>query len=359
MLYNSAFISYGQPDEQFAKYLHRRLTKAGVSAFLFARDAPVGQPLHSVMRNGVNQYDRMILLCSEASLKREGVLNEIEEALRREAREGGRSILIPVSLDPFVLSHWNPSDPSAAQAIRDRVILLAPSASSLKKADFDRLLRALQRSEYGALAEFINDGGFSFHCLKFDLGGDAILNSLTIEIVREPPMRKLTSDEANRVQDKLRSYRRNLDPALLALVAGLTGAEASEISYAAVAKDPWNWNAQSNVIKMKWALFNTTIRKQSPLPTRVKWITVEFDRWYSIDLTFWTSTTTIKVNALERLWAENEAWLRPLCEAAWAYLHGRLKTKIGPAHYWWQDSVEASQARTPRDCIRLLPSVIE
>ena len=79
----SVFISYGSPDVSFAKRLANALRDNGVRVFFSQRMQRPGQKLHHVMRDGINQYDRMILVCSRASLNREGVTNEIEEALSR------------------------------------------------------------------------------------------------------------------------------------------------------------------------------------------------------------------------------------------------------------------------------------
>lgn len=54
------------------------------------------------MREGINKHDRMILICSKHSLDRPGVLNEIEEVLAREAREGGTAYLIRIRLDDYL-----------------------------------------------------------------------------------------------------------------------------------------------------------------------------------------------------------------------------------------------------------------
>jgi len=67
----------------------------------------------------VNEHDRVILVCSQASLDRPGVLNEITETLQREARDGGAEYLIPITLDDYVFSGWKPKDPGVAQAIKD------------------------------------------------------------------------------------------------------------------------------------------------------------------------------------------------------------------------------------------------
>jgi hypothetical protein len=104
----SIFISYGGPDEDFARKLYEALHSNGVRTFFFPEHAELGEKLHDTMRNGVNEHDRVVLVCSKASLDRPGVLNELEEILAREARDGGASYLIPIRLDDYVFNGWNP-----------------------------------------------------------------------------------------------------------------------------------------------------------------------------------------------------------------------------------------------------------
>lgn len=145
----STFISYGKPDEQFAQKLHVTLRRSGVQTFFFPEHAIAGEKLHRMMRRGVNTHDRVILICSKQSLNRKGVLNEIEEVLAREARDGGENYLIPIRLDDFIFTDWKPSRPDIAQTIRDRVIadfsdtLAAPEKFDVEVA---KLLRALRKS---------------------------------------------------------------------------------------------------------------------------------------------------------------------------------------------------------------------
>lgn len=121
-LLQSTFISYGGPDEPFARKLNDALEQEGVTTFFFKDDAPPGEKLHRVMRRGVNEHDRVILVCSKSSLQRSGVLNELEETLQRESRDGGNAYLIPVRIDGYVIDGWKPSRSGLAQAVRDRVI---------------------------------------------------------------------------------------------------------------------------------------------------------------------------------------------------------------------------------------------
>jgi hypothetical protein len=121
-LLQSTFISYGEPDQPFAQRLYEALHANGVRTFFFPEHALPGKKLHRLMRDGVNKFDRVVLICSANSLSRKGVLNEIEETLQREARDGGASYLIPIRLDDYVFQHGCAVDPGIVRAIRDRVV---------------------------------------------------------------------------------------------------------------------------------------------------------------------------------------------------------------------------------------------
>ena len=121
-LLQSTFISYGGPDRPFAQRLYEALHTNGVRTFFFPEHGIPGKKLHRLMREGVNKFDRVILICSANSLNRPGVLNEIEETLQREARDGGASYLIPIRLDDYIFRPECDIDPGIAQTIRDRVV---------------------------------------------------------------------------------------------------------------------------------------------------------------------------------------------------------------------------------------------
>lgn len=142
-LMRSTFISYGHPDTAFARRLRDDLHRNGVTTFFFEYDAVPGDRLHRVMREGVNKYDRIILICSERSLDRRGVKNEIEETLAREARDGGAAYLIPVLLDDYLFTWKDP----IAYALRDRVAADFRTAQLDRNeyiSQFQRLLKALR-----------------------------------------------------------------------------------------------------------------------------------------------------------------------------------------------------------------------
>jgi hypothetical protein len=121
-MHKTLFISYGGPDEESVSIINGKLKSKGVQTWFFPIDALPGEKLHRMMHDGVNKHDRVLLVCSEQSLTRPGVLNEIERVLEREAKEGGSSILIPISLDDFVYGDWAPERTDIADQVRTRVI---------------------------------------------------------------------------------------------------------------------------------------------------------------------------------------------------------------------------------------------
>ncbi len=141
-LLQSSFFSYGGPDEPFATELNEALLDQGVVTFLFSKDAVPGRRLSRVMHEGVNNYDRVILVCSRASLDRPGVLNEIQETLDREARDGGAEYLLPVRLDDYVFTDWAPGNAHLARAVRSRVVADFTSAERFSDG-VGKLVRAL------------------------------------------------------------------------------------------------------------------------------------------------------------------------------------------------------------------------
>jgi hypothetical protein len=144
---NSTFISYGKPDEPFARKLNAALRGKGVTTWFFEDDAIPGEKLHRVMHCGVNDHDRVVLICSRASLDRRGVLNELELTLAREARDGGANYLIPVRLDDYVANGWDPARRGLVQEVNDRVVadFTGHADPSVFNREVTRLVTALKK----------------------------------------------------------------------------------------------------------------------------------------------------------------------------------------------------------------------
>lgn len=121
--YYSVAISYGGLDEIVATKLNNFLESHGVKTWFYPDDGLAGEKLHRMMSKMVKQADRIILLCSQSSLQRAGVLNELERTLEKEAKEGASEILIPIALDDYVYDKWTPKNADWADQVRTRNIL--------------------------------------------------------------------------------------------------------------------------------------------------------------------------------------------------------------------------------------------
>jgi len=121
-LMQSTFISYGGPDEKFARRLYDELKARGVVTFFFPQTATVGARIGDEVFRGIQEHDRMLLICSRQSLDRPGVVNEIQETLDRETRDGGATYLLPITLDDYVFKGWRTKQPLLSERVGRRVI---------------------------------------------------------------------------------------------------------------------------------------------------------------------------------------------------------------------------------------------
>jgi hypothetical protein len=121
-LMRSTFISYGGPDEAFARRLYDALRAHGVVTFFFPETARLGERIDNEVYSRIQEHDRVILVCSRASLDRKGVLNEVQETFDREARDGGATYLLPIMLDDYVLTDWAKTQPTLAERVTRRVV---------------------------------------------------------------------------------------------------------------------------------------------------------------------------------------------------------------------------------------------
>lgn len=143
-LMRSTFISYGSPDEGFASTLNMDLKANGVTTFFFPMNAQFGEKLHLTMKR-IDEYDRVILICSKQSLERAGVQYELEKVIEREARDGGAPCLIPVALDDYIFNEWMPARSYLKQEILNRVVADFRDPRNYK-SQFLRLLQTLKNS---------------------------------------------------------------------------------------------------------------------------------------------------------------------------------------------------------------------
>lgn len=121
-LMQSTFISYGGPDELFARRIYDALRAHKVPLFFFPETARVGERIDNEVFRRIQEHDRVLVLCSRDSLNRAGVISEIQETLDREARDGGATYLLPIMIDDYVLTGWRDTHPELAERVRRRII---------------------------------------------------------------------------------------------------------------------------------------------------------------------------------------------------------------------------------------------
>jgi hypothetical protein len=108
----SVFISHSSTDKPFARTLHDALQEHGVRCWLDEKQLLPGDDLADQIDRGIRLWDKMILCCSERSLRNSWwVETELDKALQKEQRirkEEGRTVraLVPLDLDGYVFSGW-------------------------------------------------------------------------------------------------------------------------------------------------------------------------------------------------------------------------------------------------------------
>lgn len=108
--YHSVFISYSSIDEAFATKLFEALKESGVRVWFAPHDIKPGQKIHRQIHHAIEEYDKLLLVLSEASMKSDWVGTELYKARHRE-RQQDVQMLFPVRLVPFErIREWSAFD---------------------------------------------------------------------------------------------------------------------------------------------------------------------------------------------------------------------------------------------------------
>jgi hypothetical protein len=113
--FSSCFVSYSSRDEAFVHRFVLRLRGEGVRVWFAPEDLAGGKKIHEEIKDGIDRFDRLLIVLSASSMKSEWVKTEIKNARRREVRDA-RRVLFPVSLVSFdKLREWELFDADLGQ----------------------------------------------------------------------------------------------------------------------------------------------------------------------------------------------------------------------------------------------------
>jgi hypothetical protein len=108
LTYYPVFLSHSWENKDFARKLYDALIAKGVGVFFDEKKIRPGDDFYESLSQGIEYYDKMILVCSKASLSESWwVDREIDRVLAKERelmKERGKRInlLIPIMVDNFV-----------------------------------------------------------------------------------------------------------------------------------------------------------------------------------------------------------------------------------------------------------------
>lgn len=108
--FNRCFISYTEADNEIVEKLYFDLQDNGIRCWRWREDAKIGKTLMSSIDEAIKNYDKLIVICSENSLKSPAVLREIERALQKEDsyywKGEVQEVLFPLTLDSYIFKKW-------------------------------------------------------------------------------------------------------------------------------------------------------------------------------------------------------------------------------------------------------------
>ncbi len=119
--YYSTYISYSRTDADraFALKLYERLKAEGISCWLYDHDMKPGEVELDTADRAIREAEKVLLCCSETSLRSWWVNDELGKAIEKERAlwsEGRGLVLIPLKLDDY-LSRW---ESGKASQVRER-----------------------------------------------------------------------------------------------------------------------------------------------------------------------------------------------------------------------------------------------
>lgn len=91
---SSCFICYGEPDKAFAEKLRNALNNKEIPTWMYSMDYTPGRRTWKEIIDNRRISHKVLVICSTASLSRDGILKEIEQQIDENPDK-----IIPVSID--------------------------------------------------------------------------------------------------------------------------------------------------------------------------------------------------------------------------------------------------------------------
>jgi TIR domain-containing protein len=151
--YHSVFISYSTADEAFCQKLYDALSDSGMRVWFAPHDVRPGRKIEHQIAGAIEQYDKLLLVLSDASMQSQWVETELYKAYERE-RATKAQILFPISLVPYEqIRAWKAFDADTgrdmAREVREYFIpdLSGWADDELFEREVQRLTQALMVEE--------------------------------------------------------------------------------------------------------------------------------------------------------------------------------------------------------------------
>jgi len=101
--FQSVFISYSFQDKEFASMLNKSLISKGVFTFLWEKDAPGGKGLKKIMKENIQNHDRILFIASEHSIRSEACQFELSQGRKKQAKLWSE-IFFPLHIDNYLFT---------------------------------------------------------------------------------------------------------------------------------------------------------------------------------------------------------------------------------------------------------------
>jgi hypothetical protein len=103
----SCFISCSSSDREFAERLHGDLRATGIPCWIYFEDLGTGEDQWGAIYTAFMGHDKLLLICSVASVESGWVEDEVAAAFA-EGHKRGETVLFPIRIDDVVLETEEP-----------------------------------------------------------------------------------------------------------------------------------------------------------------------------------------------------------------------------------------------------------